>query len=107
MENGKWKFQFSFTFFHLHGFPKVPGLFLYGGNWYTAPSLLVNMDSKPATLANRLYAIQRNKAYDVVLTQTKHLDKVKTTQHSTSHLTTFLVVRLRDEGGGQDDNVRD
>ena len=53
---------------------RVPSLFLYGGNWYTAPSLVANMDSKPSVLQSSLYSIQRNKAYDILLTQTRHGD---------------------------------
>ena len=56
---------------------RVPSLFLWGRNWNTAPGLVVNMDSKPNVLQSSLYSIQRYKTYEILLTQTRHGDKVR------------------------------
>ena len=56
---------------------RVPSLFLWGGNWNSAPGLVVNMDSKPNVLQSSLYSIQRYKTYEILLTQTRHGDKVR------------------------------
>ena len=55
---------------------KSPALYIHGGNWWSGPGLKASMDSKPSPIYSRIYSIQRNRIYDVLLTQTKHLNKV-------------------------------
>ena len=51
---------------------RAPALYIHGGNWYSGPGLYGLMES----VTSRIYSIQRNRIYQVLLTQTKHLDKV-------------------------------
>ena len=55
---------------------KTPALYLHGGSWYSGPGLKASMDRKPSPIYSRIHSIQRNRIYQVLLTQTKHLDKV-------------------------------
>ena len=53
-----------------------PALYLHGGNWWSGPGIKAGIDGKPSSIYGRLHSIQRNRIYHVLLTQTKHLDKV-------------------------------
>ena len=64
---------------------RAPALYLHGGNWWSSPGLKGLMES----ISGRIYSIQRNRIYTVLLTQTKHLDKVQ--QGQTGIITFDLI----------------